>query len=95
MTQMTSEQQRAEYRRLKSRLTRALNRMRAASPDGKLKAARALMAECSYAYDRFDTVFPYLPDDWHRWARAWDDANFERERHERYMDSRPRNPFYS
>jgi hypothetical protein len=74
----------AEYRRLKSRLTRrenAYSKARAAkvaTPNSPaltaevVKAARELRAEAYYGLDIFEDQG--YPDAWHRWQRAHADA---------------------
>ena len=57
-----------EYRRLKGRLTRAIN----SKNDDKI------IAECNYAFSVFEK-YGY-PDDWSRWKRAKDDALFSKQR---------------
>lgn len=58
-----------EYRRLKSRLTRAQNRARTL---GTPEAYAAVIEECGYAYAIFDQYV--WPDDWARWQSASRDA---------------------
>jgi len=55
----------AEYVRLKSRLTRAINS----------KDPRKVLAECAYFRDYFANGLA-MPDNWSRWQRAADDAYF-------------------
>jgi hypothetical protein len=55
----------AEFRTLKSRLTRARN---SGDPEKVLN-------ECAHAFAIFDEKG--YPDDWHRWERASNDAQLE------------------
>lgn len=57
-----------EYRNLKSRLTRVINK----------KDPEKIIAECQYAINLF--AERGYPDDWARWQRALDDAMFSKQR---------------
>ena len=79
----------AEYKRLKSRLTRVENTLRKAANEVRadkfnkdkqtaaLKAADAVLKEADYALGVFQEKG--YPDDWHRWERAQDDAKTHRQ----------------
>ena len=59
----------SEYRRLKMRLTKAINRH---NREQTLDSARALEREARYGLNSFEDH--YYPDDWSRWQRAEEDA---------------------
>lgn len=75
-----------EYVRLKSRLTRCLNRYNNANTaylgkehdtqlrDTLLKETKALKKEASESLKAFETKG--FPDQWHNWQRAAEDAEF-------------------
>lgn len=64
-----------EYRRAKTRLTRATNKAkRANSTTDKIKFTRAIVAEVNATFDDWDNRDAVYPDDWHRWNIARDDA---------------------
>lgn len=66
----------AEYRRLKTRLTRRLNdfKDKARWTGDRADMANKLLDEVLYALDIFDEKG--YPDDWHRWERAKEDAQY-------------------
>jgi len=63
---------RAEFTRLKGRLTRAVNKAKA--EPNEVELWRAVEAERDYAFAIFDEYV--WPDDWARWERAADDAHW-------------------
>lgn len=72
-----------QYTRLKTRLTTKINKFnkaKAGSDDAEIvKAGKALQVETSEALSTFaDSGYP---DDWHRWERAKEDAQYFISRH--------------
>lgn len=61
---MTNYMEQGTYRRLKTRLTRAINS----------KDSRKVLAEVQQFKDYCERGNLCMPDDWHRWQIAADDA---------------------
>lgn len=65
MNELTNDQMKALYRRQKGALTRA-----------KKQGPQAVIAAVEKAFKEWDESFPAWPDDWSRWQRAKDDAEY-------------------
>jgi hypothetical protein len=63
-----------EYRRAKSALTRATNRLKKTET---ADAARSVIELVTRQFDEWDRTGTAYPDAWSRWERARDDAEWQ------------------
>jgi len=67
----------AKYRKFKTLLTRALNTAKARR---RAEDWRKVQAECAAFFAYYESSAEPMPDYWHRWQIARDDAHYELER---------------